>query len=93
MKKNLILATLLAGLFLPALAQEKPQTWTLESCIRYALDQNIAIKQSRNSLEQTLVETKSAKAALFPGISTITGQKNLLPASARRAARRVSIRM
>lgn len=74
MKKNLILATLLAGLFLPALAQEKPQTWTLESCIRYALDQNIAIKQSRNSLEQTLVDTKSAKAALFPSLSFGTSQ-------------------
>ncbi|MGI6218551.1 MAG: TolC family protein [Bacteroidaceae bacterium] len=69
MKKKIILATLLLAALLPVHAQEKPQTWTLQSCIDYALEQNISIKQSQNTLEQNLVDTKSAKAALFPSLS------------------------
>lgn len=72
MKKNLILTILLLPSMLSVYAQEKPQTWTLESCINYALEQNISIKQSQNTLEQNIVDMKSAKAALFPSLSFST---------------------
>lgn len=57
-----------------SVAQEQPGEWTLQSCIKYALEQNIAIRLSRNTLEQTGVNTNSAKAALFPSLSFSTSQ-------------------
>lgn len=47
----------------------RPAQWTLSSCIDYAFKQNITIKKSQNSLEQSLVDTKTAKAALFPSLN------------------------
>ncbi len=55
-------------------AQEQPTQWTLRSCIQYALEQNISIRQSRNTLDQNSVNTSSAKAALFPSLSFSTSQ-------------------
>ncbi len=55
-------------------AQDYPDEWTLQSCIRYALDQNISIQQRRNLLDQSSVNTSSAKAALFPSLSFSTSQ-------------------
>lgn len=57
-----------------ALAQEHPGQWTLQSCIQYALDQNISIQQGRNMLEQSGVNTSTAKAELFPSLSFSTSQ-------------------
>ena len=50
-------------------AQEKPQEWTLKNCIDYALTQNIQLKKSKIALESSQVDSKSARAKLFPSIS------------------------
>jgi len=50
-------------------AQEKPEQWDLNGCINYALVNNIQIQQSKISLEQNQVNTKLAKAALFPSLT------------------------
>lgn len=50
-------------------AQEKPQEWTLKSCIDYALTQNIQLKKSKIALESSQVDSKSARAKLFPSLS------------------------
>ena len=66
----LCLTFLLAGA--TAFAQES-RKWTLEDCIDYALSKNIQLQQSRISLEESEVDVKSARAALFPSLSFSTG--------------------
>lgn len=58
---------------LPSTAQEVKQ-WTLDECIRYALEQNIQLQQNKLSLEESKVDVKTAKAALFPSLSFSSGQ-------------------
>lgn len=53
--------------------QEKPATWDLKSCIDYALAQNIQIKRSKVAIEESLENTKQAKARLFPSLSFSSG--------------------
>lgn len=50
-------------------AQEKPQEWTLKNCIDYALIQNIQLKKSNIALESSRVDSKTARAQLFPDLS------------------------
>lgn len=52
-----------------AWAQEKPAQWDLKSCIEYARSQNIQIKKSRVTLDESLESTKQAKAALLPSLA------------------------
>ena len=52
---------------------QEVKTWTLNDCIRYALEQNIQLQQNRLSLEESKVDVKPAKAALFPSLSFSTG--------------------
>ena len=69
MKKTiLLLATMMS---LSASAQ---QQWTLEDCIRYAIENNITLKKSQLT-KQTATETlKQSKAALFPSLTAQTNQ-------------------
>ena len=46
----------------------------LQSCIDYALQQNITIRKNRVNAESTQIDVKTAKAALFPSLSFSTGQ-------------------
>ncbi|WP_308763189.1 TolC family protein [uncultured Bacteroides sp.] len=71
-KRELIFFTAFAT-FLSANAQEK-QTWSLDDCINYALEKNIQLQQNKISLQESEVDVKTAKAALFPSLSFNTGQ-------------------
>ncbi len=51
-----------------------PVQWDLQSCIDYALQQNITIRKNRVNAESTQIDVKAAKAALFPSLSFSTGQ-------------------
>ncbi len=55
-------------------AQERPTVWNLQTCIDYALSENISIRKNRVNAESTLVDVKTAKAALFPNLSFSTSQ-------------------
>ena len=55
-------------------AQDIPGKWDLESCIQYALDHNIQVRKSKIELEQSQVDTKTAKAQLFPSLSASVSQ-------------------
>lgn len=52
-----------------------PAQWDLQSCIGYALEQNITIRKNRVTAESTQIDVKTAKAALFPSLSFSTSQK------------------
>lgn len=65
-----LIATLAASLHLSA--QEGKQ-WTLNDYINYALEKNIQLQQNKLSLEESEIDIKSARAALFPSLSFSTG--------------------
>lgn len=57
-----------------SLSVSAQQKWTLEDCIRYAIENNITLKKSQLK-KQTATETlKQSKAALFPSLTAQTSQ-------------------
>ena len=52
-----------------------PAQWDLQSCIDYALQQNITIRKTRLNAESAEVDVKTAKAALFPSLSANVSQR------------------
>ncbi len=70
----LILLSLLISVPFGTQAQEKPTQWTLKGCLDYALEHNIQVKKSKIALEETKVDTKTAKAQLFPSLTASVTQ-------------------
>ncbi|MBQ8270217.1 MAG: TolC family protein [Bacteroidaceae bacterium] len=56
------------------LVAQEPQRWSLKECIDYSLEHNIELKMEQLSLEESNINVKSAKAALFPSLSFSTSQ-------------------
>ena len=69
----ILFCTALLGLR-SAAAQEAPKTWTLQECLDYAYENNIQVRQSRNTHLSGIEDTKPAKAALFPLLTASTTQ-------------------
>ena len=68
---------ILTGLFIvPYLYAQNNRLveWTLQDCIDYAHVHNISLQQGRISLEGNRIDTKEAKAQLFPSLSFSTSQ-------------------
>lgn len=55
-------------------AQNQNRSWSLNDCIDYAVRENIQIKKSKVLEEESRVNLKSARAALFPDLSFAVGQ-------------------
>ena len=49
-----------------------PSVWTLQDCFEYAHDHSITLQQNRLSVEESAVNTKEAKAQLFPSFDFST---------------------
>lgn len=71
MKKNRIIFTLLA---LSVSVASMAQTWTLDQCVQYALDNNLQIRQAQQQAQSSEVDQQQAVAALFPSLSFSTQQ-------------------
>lgn len=73
MKRNLLTGCLLA-LFAcrTAAAQDSLKVWTLRDCLDYALENNIELRQNRNTYLSGIEDTKAAKAALLPSLTAST---------------------
>ncbi len=69
MKRNMLFNLSLCLGICAVTAQEKPAQWTLQTCLEYALANNIQIKQSRIDELSGLEDTELAKAQLFPSLS------------------------
>ncbi len=50
-------------------------TWSLRQCLDYATEQNITIKISEITAEETDIDTKTAKAAFLPTLSASVSQR------------------
>ncbi len=71
--RRFLLAGLLTVFFPYIEAQEvSSTTWTLQDCFDYALDHNITLQQERLSVEGSKVNTREAKAQLFPSFDFST---------------------
>lgn len=68
-----MLLSLCIATALSAMAQQ-PAQWTMESCIDYALKQNITLRKNRINAQSTAIDVKTARAALFPSLSFSTSQ-------------------
>ena len=55
-----------------SLLAEESNVWTLNSCIDYAIKNNIKLQQSRLMHNQSEIDVKSAKADMFPSLSFST---------------------
>ena len=64
MKKNLLLVFLIASSF--SFSQEK---WTLEMCVKRAIDENISIKQSELDYVDSEINRKNAVGNFIPNIN------------------------
>ena len=80
MKKTILLLAAMMSLSVSAQqnatthSDQRSEKWTLEDCIRYAIENNITLKKSQLS-KQTATETlKQSKAALFPSLTAQTNQ-------------------
>lgn len=85
--RRLTVITLLAGSMLPGVFAQSssvqpvagsrnevqlPAQWDLQTCIDYALQQNITIRKNRVNAQSSQIDVKTAKAALFPNLSFST---------------------
>ncbi|WKL47357.1 TolC family protein [Flavobacterium pectinovorum] len=66
-KYNSLIVALLFGLGLSA--QTQPKQWTLEECVRYALDNNITIKISELDVKNADIDKKGALGSYLPSVS------------------------
>lgn len=57
------------------LSAQTPAQWDLQTCIDYALKQNITIRKNRLSAASAEVDVKTAKAALFPSLTGSVSQR------------------
>jgi outer membrane protein len=79
-KENLLLKLIfLLFLFIQAVSvksqqQNIPQKWDLQTCIDYALANNIQVKQAEMTKSSTEVDTKKARASLLPSLSASINQ-------------------
>lgn len=75
MKRQLYIFTL-AGLLASSAghAQEASQPWSLEACIRYAIEHNIDLKQKQQQEEAKKVELNTSKLSWLPAVNANMGQ-------------------
>ncbi len=52
-----------------------PARWDLQTCIDYAMEQNISLRKDRLSAQSAEVDVKTAKAALFPSLTASVSQR------------------
>ncbi len=73
MKYWFLVAVCLLLLESPVSAQQKK--WTLEACVKYALENNISIKKTQNSQLTSQQDVKASKGNFFPSVSGSVGER------------------
>ncbi|MDR0799869.1 MAG: TolC family protein [Dysgonamonadaceae bacterium] len=62
-------------LIFSAVTSVQAQSWTLETCINYAIEHNIAIKQIELQKENAAIDLNTAKMSRLPDLSASVGQE------------------
>ena len=55
-------------------AQDTPKRWTLEECIRYAIENNVNLKQQEQEEESRKIELQAIQSSWKPNINVYMGQ-------------------
>ena len=71
MKKNSYLSLVII-LLIGLSTQAQSKQWTLEECVKYALENNISIKQSELDTQTATIDKKSALGNFLPSINATT---------------------
>lgn len=71
MKKSILIIIVTAAAAMNAGAQNP---WTLQDCIRYALEHNINIRQRENAVKRSEIELETAAAGRLPAVSAGASQ-------------------
>lgn len=75
MKKNISILALSSFLCVsPAFAQDTAKQWSLEECIRYAIEHNIDLKQKEQEQESRKVDLHTSKYSWLPSLNANMGQ-------------------
>ena len=74
MRSQLIIATTLFLSGTLAWGQESAKQWSLEECIRYAIEHNIDLKQKEQEQESRKVELNTSKFSWLPDLNANVGQ-------------------
>lgn len=74
MRKQKILITLLSFSMIFVKAQESPKPWSLEDCIRYAIEHNIDLKQREQEQKNREVALHTSKHSWLPSLNANVGQ-------------------
>lgn len=75
MKRNIYIIALATALSSGAMqAQNSPKQWTLEECIRYAIEHNIDLKQKVQDQESRKVDLNTSKNSWLPSLNGSMGQ-------------------
>ena len=73
--KRFLLTAITISLFCSKMtAQDTPKQWTLEECIRYAIDNNVSLKQREQDEESRKIEMQASRTAWIPDLNTYFGQ-------------------
>ncbi len=70
---KLITSVLILTMSALATAQNN-QVWSFKECIDYAIEHNITVKQSQNTLEQREIDVNTAKNSRLPNLSASASQ-------------------
>lgn len=77
MKKLLTITLFVETITLAASAQEQSPIWTMDDCMRYALEHSTTVKKQKYTLSTAEANLQTATAAFLPTLSaTIDGQYN-----------------
>ena len=71
MRKNSFIS-LVVIFFIGLSTQAQSKKWTLEECVKYALENNISIKQSELDTQIASVDKKTAIGNFLPSINVTT---------------------
>ena len=74
MKRNILLSALALILCSSMNAQETPKQWTLEECIRYAIANNVNLKQREQDEEYRQIELNVSQNSWLPNLNTSVSQ-------------------
>lgn len=61
--------SLLLFIIISFYSNAQPRQWSLEDCVRYALDQNISIRQSELDTQSAAIDKKDAFGSFLPNVS------------------------
>lgn len=65
---------LLAALLISSAASAQTGGWDLKTCIDYALDHNLTVKQSQNTVQQREIDVNTAEGRRLPSLNASTSQ-------------------